>query len=343
MTIPFQTPPTTPPLKSTFQIPTIDVSPYLSDPESIESQDIVNQVRDACVSTGFFQLTGHNIPRQLQDDVFKGAEKLFSLSTEEKLKMDKRKSIGASNRGYEVLGGQGLEEGMRPDLKEAFYISQHLAPSDPRVQKCRFLMGPNIWPTIPKEYFQTPMENYYKLMFDLSLTVLDILAKGLPYGDDVFEEFKSNDAVAALRLLHYPPDKSGDEKQLGAGAHTDFGAITLLLQDEVGGLQVWDSTASSSSEKEGKWVDVPPNPSAYVFNVGDMLQMWTSGKYKSSVHRVVNRSGRDRYSVPFFFDGNIDCVLKPLDGSEVEGEVLTVEGHMRERFASTYGRGKKDE
>src|SRR6266498_1045985 len=105
-------PPTPPPPKSTFQIPTIDVSPYLSDPESIESQKIVNQVRDACVSTGFFQLTGHNIPRQLQDDVFNGAEKLFSLSTEEKLKMDKRKSIGASNRGYEVLGGQGLEEGM---------------------------------------------------------------------------------------------------------------------------------------------------------------------------------------------------------------------------------------
>ncbi len=225
--------------------------------------------------------------------MFKEAERLFALSMDEKLKMDKRKSIGASNRGYEVLGGQGLEEGMRPDLKEAFYISQDIPMTDSRVQKCRFLMDPNIWPTIRKEYFQTPMESYYKLMFELSLTVLDILAKGLPYGDDVFEDFKSNDAVAALRLLHYPPGKSGDEKQLGAGARTDFGAITLLLQDEVGGLQVWGSTCPSistnSEEKKGKWVDVPPNRDAYVVNVGDMLQMWTSGKYKSSLHRVVTQ------------------------------------------------------
>jgi len=88
---------------------------------------------------------------------------------------------------------------------------------------------------------------------------------------------------------------------------------------------------------------VVPNPDAYVVNVGDMLQMWTLGKYKSSIHRVINRTSQDRYSVPFFFDGNIDTVLNPLDGSKPEGEPLTVEAHMRERFQSTYGRGKKRE
>jgi isopenicillin N synthase-like dioxygenase len=180
------------------------------------------------------------------------------------------------------------------------------------------------------------METYYEKMFQLSLAVLEILARGLPYGDDVFEEFTANDAVASIRLLHYPPDGSSDERQFGAGAHTDFGAITLLLQDSIRGLQVWDY-------QDNSWQDVKPNKDAYVVNVGDMLQMWTSGKYKSSLHRVVNRSGKDRYSVPFFFDGNVDCVLKPLDGSLVEGNPLTVEGHMKERFASTYGRGKKGE
>lgn len=168
-------------------------------------------------------------------------------------------------------------------------------------------------------------------MYALCLNVMELLAAGMPYGPDVFDEFCSNDAVASIRLLHYPPDKSNDHRQLGAGAHTDFGAITLLLQDETGGLQVWH-------EDEERWVDVLPNKDAYVVNVGDMLQMWTSGRYRSSLHRVVNRSGSDRYSVPFFFDGNVECVLKPLDGSGAGGKHLTVEEHMKERFATTYGR-----
>ena len=205
-------------------------------------------------------------------------------------------------------------------------------------------MGPNLWPPstlLPDAIFKDPMEEYYFKLYSLSLLILDIIALGMPHGPKVFETFCANDAVAAMRLLHYPPDTSNDERQLGAGAHTDFGAITLLLQDDIGGLQVFDSSGGG----EGRWVDVNPNRDAYVFNVGDMLQMWTRGVYKSSLHRVVNRGGMDRYSVPYFFDGNVDCVLKPLDGGICEGggEPLTVEGHMRERFGSTYGRGKKKE
>lgn len=200
-------------------------------------------------------------------------------------------------------------------------------------------MGPNLWPSsslVAEEIFKKPMEEYYSKMFTLALKVLDAIAAGMPYGPSVFDEFTSNDAIASIRLLHYPPDKSNNELQLGAGAHTDFGAITLLLQDLIGGLQVWDY-----GNKE--WRDVTPVKDAYVVNVGDMLQMWTGGVYKSSLHRVLNRSGRDRYSVPFFFDGNVDCVLTPLGGGEEGKRYPTVEGHMRERFGQTYGRGKKRE
>jgi isopenicillin N synthase-like dioxygenase len=195
-------------------------------------------------------------------------------------------------------------------------------------------MGPNVWPPvslIPENAFKTVMLEYYQKMHALSLIVLEILARGLPYGKDIFDEFVSNDAVAAIRLLHYPPQTSTDELQLGAGAHTDFGAITLLLQDQNSGLQVLN-------EQVDDWIPIAPNDKAYVVNVGDMLSKWTSGLYKSNLHRVVNKSTKERFSVPFFFDGNLDCPLAPFDGSKVEGGVITVEDHMKERFATTYGR-----
>lgn len=157
---------------------------------------------------------------------------------------------------------------------------------------------------------------------------MQILGRGLRDMDtSIFKEF-SQDPIAVVRLLHYPPHPTIDDSDLvGAGAHTDFGAITLLLQDGNSGLQVLNQDTD-------EWVNVPPNMDSYVVNVGDMLHIWTAGAYKSSVHRVINTSGTDRYSVPFFLDGNADCVIKPLDGSE--GKQVTVEEHMMSRYAASY-------
>ncbi|TVY64356.1 2-oxoglutarate-dependent dioxygenase citB, partial [Lachnellula suecica] len=230
----------TEPPASGFYVPVIDISPYLESPTSASSLEIISQVREACISTGFFQIINHGVPQSLQDEVFKGSAAFFGLSMEEKTKLDKSTSVGASNRGYEIIGNQGLQEGTLPDLKEGYYIGQEIPASDPRIQRNAFLMGPNLWPPLPTAIFREPMEKYFTAMFSLSLKILDIIAATLPYGLDVFEEFVGNDAVSSIRLLHYPPDVSNDERQLGAGAHTDFGAVTLLLQDECGGLQVWD-------------------------------------------------------------------------------------------------------
>jgi isopenicillin N synthase-like dioxygenase len=155
-----------------------------------------------------------------------------------------------------------------------------------------------------------------------------ILARGLrDFDTTVFEGF-CRDPIAAVRLLHYPPHPDAEDATLvGAGAHTDFGAITLLLQDGHSGLQVLNQFTK-------EWIDVPPREHAYVVNVGDMLEAWTSGAYKSNVHRVINTSGTDRYSVPFFLDGNADSVIRPLDGSH--GKAFTVEEHMLSRYAATY-------
>ncbi|KAI8628425.1 Clavaminate synthase-like protein [Xylariaceae sp. FL1651] len=316
-----------------FVIPTIDVGPYLRDPASESAAKVVRLVREACVTSGFFQIVNHGIPKELQQAVFRASEALFSLPLEEKRKL---RHPTLKNRGYELIGSQVLQEDSLPDLKEGFFIGRHISDEDERAKKHPYLIGPNIFPSsISDEVLKAPTETYYDRVLDLACKVLEILAKGLPYGDDIFGPFASNDPVCMIRLLHYPPQKSTDTRQLGAGAHTDFGAITLLMQDESGGLEVYDRTKDT-------WVAVKPNLDSYVVNIGDMLSIWTRNLYKSTLHRVINRSNRDRYSVPFFFDGNADIELAPLDGSKlVGGTVLTVEDHMLERYGTTFVRVEK--
>lgn len=176
-----------------------------------------------------------------------------------------------------------------------------------------------------------PSEAYYGAVYDLSLRVLDLIFASLPASaSHKLAEFTDPALVAApLRLLHYPPAQKTEQKQLGSSAHTDFGAITLLLQDGNPGLEVFDDASQL-------WYEIQPTRNAYVVNVGDMLEMWTGGRSKSSVHRVINKKPVDRYNVVFFFDGNLDCGLSPLDGSAAGEKVLTVEQHMINRMTQSY-------
>ncbi len=348
-----------------FVIPTIDIGPYLQDPSSSQSARIIQDVKNACMTTGFFSLVGHGIPKELQQRVLKACETLFGLPLEEKKKLV---SPPLMSRGYELIGSQILQEGTLPDLKEVmhqpvppagvpqalrafgtelltiqkgFYIGQDIPNDDERAKKHPLLIGANIFPQgVSSSVIKDPTEEYYRAVFALGCKIMEVLAKGLPYGDDIFDEFLSDDPICSMRLLHYPPQTSTDEKQLGAGAHTDFGkrepasasypclhqsgsiwiwfiknagAITLLMQDGAGGLEVLN-------HKTGEWIHVDPNPDAYVVNIGDMLSLWTKNIYKSNMHRVINKSSRDRYSVPFFFDGNADVKLIPFDKSEPIGE-----------------------
>jgi isopenicillin N synthase-like dioxygenase len=319
-----------------FVIPTIDLAAYLADPSSPEALKIVGKVRDACMNTGFFSLVGHGISKELQEQIFNAGKTFFALPLEEKKKCVAPPLL---NRGYELIGNQALQEGTLPDLKEGYYVGLNIPNTSQKAKDHPEMMGENIFPPpslIPYSIMKDPAERYYKEVFTVGCRVMEILAKGLPYGDDIFTDFLSDDPICALRLLHYPPQTSTAPNQLGAGAHTDFGAITLLLQDDAGGLEV-------QNHATGEWVGVEPNPEAYVVNIGDMLSLWTKGFYRSNVHRVINRSKKDRYSFPFFFDGNADVKLVPFDGSEpVHGRVVTVEEHMLERFGTTYSRGKKD-
>ncbi len=315
---------------SAGSLPVIDVSGLsASDPEVRRA--VGAALRDACLDKGFFYCMHHGVPAGLIDAVFAETEALFDLPLDTKMAIEKGRS--SCNRGYEVLGGQVLEAGGLPDRKEGFYIGVELAEDDPRVKAGRFNRGPNQWPT-DMPGFKPVMNAYFAAMLDLGERLMRGIALSLELPEGYFDGF-CRDTLATLRLLHYPPQRpDAPTGEKGAGAHTDFGGLTMLLQDEVGGLQVYDNASQG-------WIHADPIAGAFVVNLGDMISRWTNDTYRSTLHRVINTSGRERYSIPFFFPGNPDFEVRCIPSCLAVGEQpkyppTTVEGHLQAMYRKTY-------
>lgn len=299
---------------------------------SDQDQDtLARSLEEACLHTGFFYISDHGIPDELIDRVFRESRALFDLPEEQKKAIHKAHSH--ANRGYEPLKSQTLEPGSPPDLKEGFYIGEELDGTDPRVQAGRFNQGPNQWPTeLPT--FRDTMTEYFEAMNELSDHIMQALALSLDLPQDFFEDF-CHQPMSTLRLLHYPPqppNPSPGEK--GCGAHTDFGGVTILLLDDNPGLQVWEANNE-------EWLNANPIPGTFVVNMGDMIARWTNDRYRSTLHRVINTSGAERYSVPFFYSGNPDHEVSCLslclaDGDQPHYPPTTVEAHLMEMYQRTY-------
>lgn len=314
---------------SAATLPVIDIGGLRS--ANVADRNAVGaQLRAASLDKGFFYIRNHGVAEDLVRDVFAEAAAFFALPVAQKAEVDKSKS--KVNRGYEPLQGQTLEPGAPPDLKEGYYIGPEHTADDPRVIAGMFNHGANQWPS-QRLRFRPVMEAYRDIMLDLSATMMRGMALSLDLAENYFVGY-CDDAMATVRLLHYPPQPAqGDPAQKGAGAHTDFGGLTLLRQGDVGGLQVWDQT--------GGWIHADPLPGTYVVNLGDMISRWTNDRYRSTVHRVVNASGRERYSVPFFYTGNyaykVECIPTCLaPGEKPKYPPITVEQHMREMYKRTY-------
>lgn len=310
-------------------LPIIDIQPLLSGDDSA-CVAVGREIRAACLNLGFMYILGHGVDAALRSEVFKQSTAFFAQPWAEKNKINMKYS--PHNRGYEPLGKQTLEEGSPPDLKEGFYIGEDIPLDDPRIEGGSFNLGPNQWPENLPE-FESIMMAYYEDMLSLSVSLMRGIALSLGLEEDFFADF-CRDPLTALKLLHYPPQPVNPQLgEKGCGAHTDFGGITILMQDDIGGLQVLD--------KNDKWLSAPPIPDAYVVNLADMISRWTNDMYKSTMHRVINLSGKDRYSIPFFFSGRpahevvaLNCCL--ADGEDPKYPKTTVEGHMREMYRRTY-------
>jgi isopenicillin N synthase-like dioxygenase len=281
-------------------IPVIDISGLQSDSLS-DRQAVAVELRRVCHTIGFFYIANHGIPAEFTRQTFAETRRFFDLPLAQK------NQVAAVNssifRGYDPIGAQALDVQALSDLKESFYLGVDRDTSDPLVQRRTPNHGPNQWP-IGLPGWRTQMEQYFATMLELAQRLSRGIALSLDLEEQYFDRMINN-TMSILRLLHYPPHPAhATPNQWGCGAHTDWGFLTILLQDQTGGLEVRNA--------EGDWIPAPPIPDTFVINLGDMLARWTNDYYQSTPHRVVNRSQSDRYAIPFFFDVNYHAIVECL-------------------------------
>ncbi len=311
------------------EIPVIDITGLTDAP----SDNLITQFRNAYGETGFGYITGHGIDPALIDAVFAASASFHDLSMEQKQAL----ALNAQHRGYIAINtstdvNSAHAEITKPNQSASLMMLREDEVHDPEV----YLSGPNQWPDLPE--FRDLMLRYMAEMSDLGrrLMRLAVLAAGgdpVPVLRDGFTT-----PTTWLRLLHYPPTPPKSAEDLyGSAPHNDFGCLTLLAQDGVGGLQV--------KTPAGNWVDAPKIDGSFVVNVGDMLHRMSNGRLLSTPHRVINRSGRERYSVPFFFDPNVNYGIAPLPGTgEAKYDTQSFGNFLRGELEAGYDahKGQKD-
>jgi len=282
-------------------LPLIDVAPLVAG--SAGRDAVAAQIGAACRAHGFFYVTGHGVAPALVKRLEALSHRFFELP--EETKMQWRMALGGRAwRGYFPLGGE-LTSG-RPDWKEGLYLGTELPATHPLVRAKTPVHGPNLFPDVPG--FRETILDYMTAVTQLGHRLMEgiALSLGLPAG--YFAERYTADPLILFRLFNYPtqPVPEGLDVQWGVGEHTDYGLLTILHQDHIGGLAV---------HTPGGWIDAPPVAGSFVCNIGDMLDRMTGGLYKSTPHRVKrNTSGHDRLSFPLFFDPNFEARVQRIEG-----------------------------
>jgi isopenicillin N synthase-like dioxygenase len=312
-------------------IPIIDIGPLVEGTQEGE-RAVAADIGLASRERGFFYVANHGVPETLQSDLFAAAAGFFALDEATKETVSFFKS--PHNRGYVPIGGETLDPSLRPDAKEVFNIGRELAPDDPDLLAGTPFHGLNLWPDLPG--FRDVTLSYFTAVKRLGDLLHRAFAIDLGLPADYFVRFTDR-SITTLRLLHYPPHPGQfDGGQYGASPHTDYGNLTLLAQDDVGGLEV--------ESRDAGWIDAVPIPGTFVCNIGDCLMRWSNDIYVSTPHQVVNRGGRERYSAAFFFDTNADALVDCLptcQSAERPARYPPVNGadYLRSRLERTYKDG----
>jgi len=279
-------------MASTTTIPIVDISQLFTS--TLDSNnDIIKQIYDSLSNQGFFYITHHGLSTEELQFILNQSKKFFEIPVEEKKRIARKDNIGSN--GYVAIGVENLDDNQPGsiDYKEAMDI----CVSDPHP-----LYASNQWPDeVYLPGWRKNVEEFTKKLQIIGDILLQAFGVAMGVSAGFFAENYFENQSSIVRFLRYPPSNG---KDLGCGAHSDYGILTLLLQDDIGGLQILYN---------GKWIEVPPIKDSFVINVGDCVEYITNGKFKATKHRVINNSTtKERYVVALFHEPNINLKLDTL-------------------------------
>ncbi len=313
------------------EIPVIDVS---GASHGTDIKGVAAEIYNAATDHGFFYISNHGIAQDLMDQAFAVSKSFF----EQPVALKETVAVNAQQRGWLAQGMSHLQGAKTHDLKEVFFWGTETKPDDPDVLAGKPMVAVNQWPSEDFPRLHQDLTPYYDALCNVARKVMAAVAVSLNQPATFFDAMYEK-PLARGQLVYYPPSTAEDEaeERFGVAAHTDFGVLTLLLQDNSGGLQV--------QSKSGDWIEAPPIPGTLVCNIGDLLERWSNNRFASTLHRVVNRTTTARYSIPVFFDPYTDSIVDPKDlgVSEQESlfEPITVGQHISNRNKKSFAHYQK--
>lgn len=291
---------------------------------------VIDAIYEASTTSGFFYVINHGISADLIKRQFELTKKLMDLPQDIKDKYE----INEGYRGFDKINQQRSDINANPDLKEGFYCGKNFPKDHPYVIAKYHTYTPSQWPVEIPETEQT-CQDYIAAMQNLAELIMQLLAKSLGIEENYFLPYFNNPMIS-LRLLKYPPHPTdADKNTYGVGEHTDWGAITILAQDKLGGLEV--------KMPNGEWVSAPPLENSFIINLGDMMPRWTNDLYYSNPHRVINNLSKNqaRYSIAFFYEPDFLSEIKPISdlipaNEQPHYESCIAGEHLLWRYAQAY-------
>ncbi|MEX3010001.1 isopenicillin N synthase family dioxygenase [Hoeflea sp. TYP-13] len=308
-------------------IPVIDIGPLRDGSDPVR---VAKELHRASREVGFIYVSNHGIAEETIDAARSAAMRFFRHTPEEKGTV----AVSGAHRGFLSVGGAKMQDDDKVDLKESFIWGyEDKAGETPDDHSLR---GANRWPEFMPDMQAVSME-YFNRVHEVAHHLMRGFALGLDLPEDTF--LKTNDApLSRASFVYYPPQESSAGEQFGVGPHTDFGVLTVLCQDAVGGLQV--------ETLDGEWVAAPPIPGTLVVNVGDLLSRWTNGEYRSTPHRVINKSGKERLSLVMAYDPEPQTMIDARDifgpDCEMKEEPISCGDYLVWRFGKAFSYRSKD-
>jgi len=314
------------------EIPVLDLGPYLRG-ETGAAERLAAELRHALEDVGFYFIVNHGFDQGLIDETFEATRRFHAMPLDEKMKL----MLDSNIRGYSPMKSavsrhSPLGRNSLPSVNEAFFAGRDLPPDHPDVLAGKPFRGLNQWPAdLPG--FRETVVRYTQRACELGATLVALYERVLELSPGfLLEGFK--EPMFTFRMTHYPQTEVLQENEFGLAPHTDMSFLTLLPDNRHAGLSI--------CLPNGRWIEAPSIPGSFLVNGGDLLRRWTNDRFLATPHRVVNRSGHERYAIPFFFDCTYDYVMSCLPTCQGQDNPAKYESLTYRDYRTFYRRSNYD-